>query len=122
MLKNVAMKTVAQTMPKVNRCPDMQEVWKALTLFVREGGTAELRIPNSRRGTVSGSSNNLTAAAASAAMWSGKVSAIYFTVNPISPALLARAKNHLQEYARSATSDIDITDRRWLPIDCGSRR
>ena len=48
-----------------------------------------------------------------------KAPGVYFTLNPVNPALLARSANRLQAAkAKSAsTSDKDIACIRWLPID-----
>jgi len=44
---------------------------------------------------------------------------IYLTINPIDPALLARAANRIRKAGKNdGTSDRDILARRWLPIDC----
>jgi hypothetical protein len=45
------------------------------------------------------------------------VPSIYITLNPVLPALLARAVNRLRERAEITTSDSDILRRRWLLID-----
>ncbi len=42
---------------------------------------------------------------------------IYVTLNPVNPALKARAANRIKSWARNTTSDSDILRRRWLPID-----
>src|SRR5439155_3437167 len=42
---------------------------------------------------------------------------VYVTLNPCTPALLARSANRLTERAQQTTSDSDITQRCWLPID-----
>jgi uncharacterized protein (DUF927 family) len=42
---------------------------------------------------------------------------LYITLNPVKPALLARAHNRLESYAKHTTSDADILSRRWLAID-----
>ena len=104
-------------MSRPNESTDLQHIREALRLFIREGDTVELRIPNSGKGTASGYFDNLDAAAKAAVAWSGKVPAVYFTINPVNPALLARAKNRLEEYARSTTGDVDIVERRWFPLD-----
>lgn len=44
--------------------------------------------------------------------------AIYYTINPVKPALKARAKNILiDSYGKPTTSDKDIVKRKWLLID-----
>lgn len=42
---------------------------------------------------------------------------IYMTLNPVSPALLARAHNRMIDYPKATASDHDIIKRVWLPID-----
>lgn len=42
---------------------------------------------------------------------------IYVTVNPVAPALLARAANRIKPRARETTQDKDVVRRRWLLID-----
>lgn len=46
---------------------------------------------------------------------------VYFTINPINPALLARAANRLK-VPKSTTQDQDIVCIRWLPIDLDPKR
>lgn len=48
----------------------------------------------------------------------GLAPAIYATLNPVNPALLARANNRLVLKAASTTSDADVVARRWVLIDC----
>jgi len=44
---------------------------------------------------------------------------VYFTPNPVNPALLARAANRIRQAGKDeSTSDADILCRRWLLIDC----
>jgi virulence-associated protein E len=43
--------------------------------------------------------------------------AVYVTLNPVAPALLARANNRLQSWAKYTTTDNDIEKRRWLLFD-----
>lgn len=46
-----------------------------------------------------------------------RTGSIYWTVNPVNPALLARSANAVQSYVKTTTSDRDIARRLWLPID-----
>jgi hypothetical protein len=47
----------------------------------------------------------------------------YLTVNPVKPALLARAKNRIRPVGKEPlTSDRDILKRCWLPIDLDAER
>jgi hypothetical protein len=42
---------------------------------------------------------------------------VYVTLNPVNPALLARAENKVQRPLRETTSDKDVLRRRWLLVD-----
>jgi P4 family phage/plasmid primase-like protien len=46
---------------------------------------------------------------------------VYFTINPVNPALIARASNRLK-VPKSTTQDADIVCVRWLPIDLDPKR
>lgn len=46
-----------------------------------------------------------------------KKAAIYFTANPCTPDLLSRYNNRIEEYVKEAARDVDITQRRYLPLD-----
>src|SRR5215831_16076736 len=94
-----------------------RQIAKQVQVLFEPGSVVELRVPGTRRGTVSGYFTNLRKLAANAAEWSGEADGVYVTLNPVKPALLARSANRLTEYAKQTTSDTDITTRRWLPID-----
>ena len=48
---------------------------------------------------------------------------IYFTPNPVNPALLARAANRIKQAGKNeSTADSDTLCRRWLLIDCDAVR
>jgi hypothetical protein len=82
------------------------------------GDVHEVRIPKAgRRGTISGYFDNPEALADVVEPLDGTVPAIYITLNPCNPALLARAANRLRERADTTTADTDIVRRRWLLID-----
>ncbi|TKB75256.1 MAG: AAA family ATPase [Nitrospira sp.] len=82
----------------------------------------ELRAPKTRQGTVSGYFNDPALLYKAADELDAKVPGIYITLNPVNPALLARAKNRLQMHAKTTTSDADILRREWLLIDCDAVR
>lgn len=69
------------------------------------------------RGTVSGYFDDLGKMAANAARVSGTAEGVCLTLNPVSPALLARASNHLKDHAKQTTVDRDVLHRSWLLID-----
>ncbi len=82
----------------------------------------EVRIPNSgRTQTVAGWFNDAALAAEAVAEWDG-VANIYVTMNPVNPALLARAQNRLKPYTKTTTTDADVISRRWLLVDLDPSR
>lgn len=48
----------------------------------------------------------------------GATRGVYFVLNPFLPELLARASNQFEPWARTTTTDAEITERKWLFIDC----
>lgn len=48
--------------------------------------------------------------------------AVYFTINEVNPALLARSANRTKENPKSTTSDNDITRRLYFYVDCDPNR
>jgi hypothetical protein len=100
-------------MPKA----DIGMIRRALELLGASVAVSELRVPNTPRGTVSGYFNDLGKMAANAARMSGTAEGVYLTLNPVSPALLARASNHLKDRAKHTTSDGDVVRRCWFLID-----
>jgi hypothetical protein len=78
-----------------------------------------VRIPKTRCGVVSGyfDDHEALAKAIFSAESIYKADGIYYTLNTINPALLARACNRLKERAQHTTADNDVVRRRWLPVD-----
>jgi hypothetical protein len=95
---------------------DVKNIQKVLKILVPDG-VFEIRCPNTIKGTIAGYFDNHKKAAIAAAELSEKVPAIYVTLNPVDPALLARSANRLTPYAKCTTTDKDIVQRRWLPLD-----
>jgi len=89
----------------------------ALDLLLEPGSLAELRVLKTPKGTVSGYFTDFAKLAAEAAQWSGQAPAVYVTLNPVKPELLARAANRAVPYATKTTADSDILKRVWLLID-----
>lgn len=96
---------------------DPDEIRRALRYFVPSGEPVELRIPKTRKGTVSAYYTDLDALVHDAARLSGRAEGVYVTLNAVSRDLQARACNRYVEFARYTTSDADITWRHFLPID-----
>src|SRR5215831_5146427 len=89
----------------------------AATLFQR-APVVEIRVLNTpRQGTVSGYFNDVQAFSQAARQWSGKAPGVYATLNTCNPALLARSANHLKERVKTTTSDNDIVQRHFFPLD-----
>ena len=98
---------------------------QAVELLAEPGQVLELRIPKvdgRDNRTDSGYFDDPRELAKAAANYNGRAAGIYITLDPINPALLARAKNRVIEYAKLTTSDSDIVTRRWLKIDVDPRR
>ena len=91
-----------------------------LAVLSRPGDVREVRIPTSRR-TDSGYFDDPVALAAAVRPYDGRQN-VYITLNPVAPALLARAANRIKQGSRSTTSDRDVIARRWLPIDIDPQR
>ena len=117
-LEHPAMEVETRIMSNTHGSSDLQHIRKALALFVRERDTVELRIPNSGKGTVSGYFDTLDAAAKAAAQWSGKVPAVYLTINPVNPTLLAAMKEAQVAAERGVQTTINMPAAfgraRWL--------
>ena len=93
------------------------QIKRALDILFQPGDVVELRCLNTHKGTISGYFNDFNKLAQEAAKLSGKVPAVYVTLNPVNPDLLARSANRIKAYARETTADKDILRRRWLPLD-----
>jgi hypothetical protein len=89
----------------------------ALDLIHVPGEVFEVRIPKTRMGTISGYFSDTAVAAALIAKENNKHQALYATVNPIKPALLARNENRFEFGSHNTTSDGDIERRRWFLLD-----
>lgn len=83
------------------------------------GEVRELRIIQGRN-IVAGYFDDLDKLAKTAASYSGKAQ-VYITLNPVNPALLARAENRVKPL-KTTTSDKDIEKRFWLLIDLDPNR
>jgi len=94
----------------------LDTVREAIKLLHPHGGVIEVRIPHTRRGTVSGYFDDMERLIQSVARWDGKAN-IYVTLNKIPRDLLARASNRLVEFAKHTTSDNDVLSRQWFPLD-----
>lgn len=103
---------------------DRSEILKSCQALFAPGQVAELRALDAvtrewrRPHTVSGYFDDWEKLAAAAT--GIRARGVYVTLNPVNPALLARANNRLRDMQAGdpATADSDISGRRWLPVDC----
>jgi hypothetical protein len=103
----------------------MAEILRALELLAEPRQVIELRllgVQGQRQRmptTMSGYFDDFKLLASNASKYGGIAKGVYVTLNPVNPALLARACNRLRTAGKNAplTTDGDITKRRWLPID-----
>jgi hypothetical protein len=87
---------------------------QVLELRALDASTVGYRPPHTEAGYF-----NDPATLADAAAGLCRTKGIYVSLNPMKPALLARAFNRLKPaYSGDSTADHDIVRRRWLPIDC----
>jgi len=97
---------------------DSAEVARTIEVLFEPGDTIELRVPRAGRdGTVSGYFNDQPELVKAILSLRGDVPAIYATLNPVVPVLLARAANRIERHAKVTTSGKDIVCRRNLLID-----
>ncbi|RPF41988.1 hypothetical protein EDD75_2209 [Thermodesulfitimonas autotrophica] len=110
---------------------DADEIHCALGLLFGPGPwrdfCVELRVPSTRMGTIAGYFSDPGELAEWAAKLSGgfrnrkgetvRVSAVYVTLNPLDPALLARCAGRCQPWAKNTAGDADVVARQWLGLD-----
>lgn len=108
---------MAQEFPEYDGVRPALLIKAALDLIHAPGSVFEIRIPKTKAGTISGYFNDTAIAASLIAKENGKHQAIYTTVNPVNPALLARNENRFEYGSFSTSSDADIERRRWFLLD-----
>jgi hypothetical protein len=99
---------------------DPEIVRRTLRLAHPPGDVIEIRMPKAGKlRTISGYFDNIDAVVNALAPYTRQLAipAVYFTLNPINPALLARAANVLKPYAEQTTADSDITRRVLFGLD-----
>lgn len=107
---------------------DPVAVTDAINLIVGDGSVVEVRLLDATTAsdrwpaTYSGYFND-AGKIASALRSVASATGFYFTLNPVDPALLARANNRLRKTPKGeSTADSNITRRLWLPVDCDAER
>lgn len=104
------------------------EVRRTIRLFREPGSVLEIRtlgIPGRGRPHQAAgyyTDHDLAAKHAAELDVRRKPSGIYFVMNELDSALLARSPNQMTDYPDSTTADRDITKRNWLLIDVDPKR
>ena len=102
---------------------DLAERRRALTLLAAPGDVVELRAFRLDRRVVSGFYDDVDALARDVGGLGAEYSGIYITLNRVEPSLLGLANNRIRHQNPSpATTDTDITRRRWLFLDLDPKR
>ena len=106
---------------------DADEVRRTLKLLVEPGSTVEMRVILTDGRIMSGYYRDGNALLKDVTPLGGPadVAGFYITLNPVNPALLARAENHLRKKLGkkdSTTSDNDVERRARLLIDLDAKR
>ncbi len=103
----------------------MHDIIKTLQLWSEDGHVYELRIPKTKkRGVISGYFDDQNALAVNADTLSDDIDilAVYITLNPVIPDLIARSANETLDRAEVTTKDHEIPQRRLLLVDCDPKR
>lgn len=100
------------------------EVRRAIGVLFSSGSVVEVRVPKTGRSrTISGYfEDREELARAVERMEECSYKGVYWTANPVNPALLARADHKLKSFVENTTTDGDIIRRRWLLVDLDPKR
>lgn len=80
------------------------------------GEYIEVRVLNTSTATLSGYFNSTEDIFNAICTLDGKYN-IFFTLNTLSPEIIARSKNHFTKYAKNTTTDFEISKRKWILLD-----
>lgn len=106
---------------KTQRKADRENIAEAIRILFEPEQVVELRVPKAGKlKTISGYFDDHNKLADELKKLSGTAPAVYYTLNPVNPALLARSNNRTIPFAETTTNDgtDNIVNRRWLLIDC----
>lgn len=93
-----------------------RELIKTFSIINSANEYMEVRILNSNTGTLSGYFNSVENIYNAVRTLDGKYN-IFFTLNELSPEIVARSQNHFTKYARNTTTDSEIRRRKWILVD-----
>lgn len=99
----------------------MHDIIKSLHNWCEQGQVYELRVPKTKkRGVISGYFDDWNPLAVNADVLSGDIDvpAVYITLNPVIPDLIARSANETLDRSEVTTKDHEIAQRRLLLVDC----
>ena len=102
-----------------------EETTRWLSHLMKPGAVLELRVlkvGGRKNRTASGYFDDHQKLAEAAQRYSGQADGVYVTLNPVQPALLARAYNRVEDFADTTTGDLEVERRRWLPFDFDPKR
>ena len=105
--------------------PSLPEVQKAISVLFTPGQVVELRaITKDRTFTSSGYYSDFTKMSEDIIRLSNdhRYESVYWSLQEVNSALLARSPNHLIDRAKTTTSDSEVLRYRWLIVDIDSVR
>jgi hypothetical protein len=117
---NQAPEGMAIAAPSIAPSPDKATILAALKVLFDPADVVELRaLAKGRKRTDAGyfDASHWDDLAEYAMCLSASGDAVYITLNPVDPQLLSRYSNRIETFAKSTTTDKDVTRRRWLLID-----
>ena len=108
------------TAPPIAPTPDKAAILDALKVLFDPDDVVELRaFAKGRKRTDAGyfDADHWDKLADYATCMSASGAAVYITLNPVDSQLLSRYSNRIEAFAKSTTTDKQVTRRRWLLID-----
>ena len=99
-----------------NKVKLKKELIKTFHTINPDGEYMEVRILNTKNGTLSGYFNSAEDIFNAICTLDGKYN-IFFTLNKLSLDIKARSKNHFTKYAKNTTTDSEISKRKWILLD-----
>ena len=93
-----------------------KELIHTFSIINPAGEYMEIRILNSNTGTLSGYFNSAEDIYNAVHTFDSKYN-IFFTLNELSPKIIARSQNHFTKYAKNTTADSEIIRRKWILLD-----
>jgi putative DNA primase/helicase len=105
--------------------PAADEIRRTLAMLFAPGDVIELRAIHKGRKRVDAGyfdAEHRDALIEASEKLNGAGAAIYVTLNPLDPQLLARCANRVQEFAQATATDTNVTRRCWFLIDIDPQR